>query len=295
MRGGNDPNVSFGESHVKTPRELERLFKEAPERSRDPVLPAEAESVVEEINDNNWPRQFKTLLHRGFLTNGRNYAYRRAQIAKNVIVGALAGVIFYQQGSLSSPVWNVQTNFPESAGYNVVSILYFAILYAITGNLQAIPMLFEQKLLFLRERAAGAYTTFPYWLSNVIVNMPLIIGTHVLFTNMTYWLVGLPTDVLTLSYMFVVTLLVNLISFFFSQLLAAKCSSSQVALAFFPILFMFLSNFAGFTILLENVQTFWCWAPYVSFPRWAYEGLVYTTFTQKKVSESDKLRNVFIV
>ena len=111
--------------------------------------------------------------------------------------------------------------------------------------------------------------------------------------NLTYWLVGLPTDITTLAYMFLLTLLVNLIAFFFSQFLAALCSSSQVALALFPILFMFLSNFAGFTIQLDNVQSFWVWAPYVSFPRWAYEGLVYVTFTQKKPEAYEILLEYF--
>lgn len=63
---------------------------------------------------------------------------------------------------------------------------------------------------------------------NSLVNLPLIIGTHILFTNLTYWLVGLPADPVTVGYMFLNTLMVNLISFYFSQLLAASCSSSQV-------------------------------------------------------------------
>jgi hypothetical protein len=48
---------------------------------------------------------------------------------------------------------------------------------------------------------------------------------------------------------------------------------------------MFLSNFAGFTIQLNHINDGWLWAPYVSFPRWAYEGLVYTMFS---VSKPDK-------
>ena len=141
--------------------------------------------------------------------------------------------------------------------------------------------------------AAGAYSTAPYWAANSLVHLPLLIATHLFFVNLTYWLVGLPTDVVTLSYMFVLTLFVNLIAFFFSQFLAALCSSSQVALGIFPILFMFLSNFAGFTIQLRNVQSFWKWAPYVSFPRWAYEGLVYVTFDQKKPENYEKLLEYF--
>ncbi|GMI10474.1 hypothetical protein TrLO_g8347 [Triparma laevis f. longispina] len=292
--GGMDPNVSYGESHIKSPRELEKLFKSSNYHTPVTIDPnSNPKSRNMPKNPNNTFTQFRTLLNRGMLTNKRNTAYRNSQIIKNIIVGILAGVIFYQQGSMSTSVWNTTTDFPESAGYNVVSILYFAILYSITGNLQSIPMLFQQKLMFVRERSAGAYTTLPYWMCNSLVNLPLIIGTHILFTNLTYWLVGLPADPVTVGYMFLNTLMVNLISFYFSQLLAASCSSSQVALAVFPILFMFLSNFAGFTILLDNVQAQWCWAPYVSFPRWAYEGLVYVTFDQKKPENYENILAYF--
>lgn len=82
-------------------------------------------------------------------------------------------------------------------------------------------------------------------------------------------------------------------SFSVAQLLAARSSSSAVALALFPVVFMFLSNFAGFTILIENVQSFWCWAPYVSFPRWAYEGLVTITFENSKPEEYEALLDYF--
>jgi ABC-type multidrug transport system ATPase subunit len=163
--GGLDPNVSYGESHVKTPRELEKLFKSSSYYKPVTIDPNSSDSAMPKSPNNTWT-QFKTLLSRGILTNKRNKAYRNSQIVKNIIVGILAGVIFYQQGSLNSSVWNTQTDFPESAGYNVVSILYFAILYSITGNLQAIPMLFQQKLMFVRERESGAYTTLPYWMCN---------------------------------------------------------------------------------------------------------------------------------
>jgi len=145
----------------------------------------------------------------------------------------------------------------------------------------------------LRERDAGSYTTIPFWLSGLIVYLPLIILTHFLFVNLTYWLIGLPADPRTLSYLFFILTLVNLTSFYVAQLLSALCSSSQVALALFPITFMFLSNFAGFTILLKNVQNFWAWAPYVAFPRYAYEGLVAVTFNDAQPDDYEELLKYF--
>ena len=134
--------------------------------------------------------QARVLLSRGSIANKRNTSYIRAQFMKNIIVGLISGCIFYKQGSMSSAVFSTVTKLPTAAGYNVSSILYFALLYAITGNLQAIPSLFSSKLLFLRERESGCYSTLPYFLANSIVHLPLIILTHIGFINLTYWLVG---------------------------------------------------------------------------------------------------------
>jgi len=166
-------------------------------------------------------------------------------------------------------------------------------LYSITGNIQAIPQLFASKLQFLRERNAGAYSTTPYWIAHTVVYLPLLILTHFLFCNLTYWLIGLPIDPRTWSYLFVITLLVNLTSFYIAQLLSALSSSSQVALGLFPITFSFLSNFSGFTILLENVPPFYCWAPYLAFPRFAYEGLVADTMNNAKPEDYEDLLSYF--
>ena len=164
--GSSDPTASFGESHIKTPRDLETLFRESPsyqaiQRSLSQSLTSrlsEHEEILS-VDDRKEKRhnsivQFYTLLSRGLLANKRNTAYRNAQIIKNIIVGLLAGVIFYQQGSMDGTVWvgDTQSGLPTQSGYSVVSILYFAILYAITVNIQAIPMMFNLKVIFLRER-----------------------------------------------------------------------------------------------------------------------------------------------
>ncbi|CAM9627144.1 unnamed protein product, partial [Sphacelaria rigidula] len=50
------------------------------------------------------------------------------------------------------------------AASNVLALLYFAVLYGLTGHMQAIPEMFQSKRHFQRERAAGTYSTTVYWL-----------------------------------------------------------------------------------------------------------------------------------
>ena len=80
---------------------------------------------------------------------------------------------------------------------------------------------------------------------------------------------------------FIVLFLASSLHFlvFTSQLLAAVAPSAEWALALFPGSFLFLANFSGFTLLVTDIPVGWRWARYLSFVRWAYEGLVTQVFS----------------
>jgi len=136
---------SFGNSHVKTPEQLSRLFQtfDADNEAGNAAgiidrVYLDNDGQTKNLRYSTWKRT-KVLIERGFLNNKRNVAYTRAQILKNVIVGAIVGLIFFRQGTMDESVFDHENKLPSASGYNVCSILYFAMLYCITGNIQAIP------------------------------------------------------------------------------------------------------------------------------------------------------------
>jgi len=218
--------------------------------------------------------QCRVLLERSWLTQTRQLGFIRAQIAKNLIVASVCGAVFYGQGAVPPP----SDQFNQES-FNVSSILFFAMLYTIVGNLQAIPQLFTQRVLYVRERSAFLYSTFAYWLANALVNLPLVLLCHVIFLNVAYLLVQLDRSPSVFFYTQFVTMLNNVVAFTFAQFLAASAPSAQVALAIFPVTFLFLTSFAGFTVPLQDLPSGWIWASYISYPRWCYEGIVASQFS----------------
>lgn len=112
--------------------------------------------------------QCRVLLARSWLTQRRQLGFVRAQLGKNVIVALVCGAIFYGQGAVPPP----SEQFNQES-FNISSILYFAMMYTIVGNLQAIPQLFAMRVQYRRERAAGLYSTFACWLAGALINLPL--------------------------------------------------------------------------------------------------------------------------
>ena len=212
-------------------------------------------------------KQTQILLKRGILTQKRQTAFLRAQIVKNLIVGCISGIIFWQQGTAAEI---------NEQPFNVASLLFFAMLYTILTNLQAIPQLYFMKVLYIRERSAFVYSTAAYWAANCILYIPFNLICHTIFINVAYWMCGLEKS--KYNYVFWASALNNIVSFYLAQFIAASAGTAQVALALFPVSFLFMTSFTGFTIPLPQIPLGWKWATYISYPRWTFEGLIMNEF-----------------
>jgi len=191
--------------------------------------------------------QALTLIRRFWIAQSRQWNFVVAQLGKNIIVASVCGAIFFGQGREES----IATF--SNVSFNVSSLWYFAMLYTVLSCLQIIPQLFFFKVLYTRERSANVYSTFAYWAANAIVSVPLLLLSHMVFVEISYWMVGLYPDVSCHFYAMFVTFLNNLISFYCAQYIAAVSPSAEVALAMFPLVFLFLGSFAGFTIPLGEL------------------------------------------
>jgi ABC-type multidrug transport system permease subunit len=214
--------------------------------------------------------QLCMLIHRTWLAKIRDYADLRAQFLKNFVVGILVGIVFYGQGDVSSPLYS--NGQPNSEVSNCSSILFFTMMYTMVGNLQAIPYLSSQIIIYRRELASNAYFPMPYWLSQLVTTIPIQFAFHFLFILSMYFLVQLPSDGDYFFYFLFLLFFANTTAYYSAMWLAAATNNEQVAFALFPIIFLFLAQFAGYSITLDSIPSFWSWAPYVSYARWVFEG-----------------------
>lgn len=49
--------------------------------------------------------------------------------------------------------------------YERVGVIFFSLVFVVLGNQQNIPRIFQDRLLFYRERGAGVYGAWEYWWS----------------------------------------------------------------------------------------------------------------------------------
>lgn len=215
--------------------------------------------------------QFQLLLYRNYLGILRDKKLTYAYLINHIVQGFFIGIIYYGQANMDKPVFDDVNGLPESSVNNLSLFLGLLILYIFNSNLQAIPHLITRTTLFRREVAAFAYAVSPYWLAHCVSVLPLqIIGIFCLVV-IVYSLVGFTCN---FGIYYTLHLFTSIVSYYFAIFIAATFENPHVAYSLYMSLFSFLYVFMGSIIAVNDVPTFWIWAPYVNFLRWIYEGLM---------------------
>jgi ABC-type multidrug transport system ATPase subunit/ABC-type multidrug transport system permease subunit len=217
--------------------------------------------------------QFKLLTERNILAIIRDIPEITAQLAKNIVVGLLIGVVFYQQARTTTPLFGAY-GIPNPEVQNISALLFFGTMFTMMSNMQAIPYLCSRNLIFRREVASYAYSVAPYFFSHILTVIPLQFLGFSLFAITVYFLCEFPAELGYFSYYFTLMFLAAMNAYYFAMLLASATQSATMSLVLFPITFLFLSTFAGFAIPVNDVPVFWSWAPYIDYIRWTFQGLM---------------------
>lgn len=91
----------------------------------------------------------------------------------------IIGSIFYQLG------------YTQSSITGRVGVLFFVMIMGAFGLSQAAIAFIQERLLVNRERAAGVYHVFPYFMARTLTDWPLQILQTVIFASIMYWMAGL--------------------------------------------------------------------------------------------------------
>ncbi len=180
---------------------------------------------------------------------------------RHVILGAFYGSIWY--------------HLSDEEYLERFSLIFFSLVGLTLGHQQAMPIIFQERLLFYRERGAKAYGALPYWLSGLVLSVPLTALNVLLYSSMLYYMCGFSTAPGRFEVFYCVMFCSSLSGLFTCQLLAAISPTEPSAVNLFPVVIYYGLAFSGYAVYIPQIP-YWlrCWAPFGSFFRWAYQALV---------------------
>eukprot|EP00929_Paragymnodinium_shiwhaense_P048241 TRINITY_DN24414_c0_g1_i1.p1 TRINITY_DN24414_c0_g1~~TRINITY_DN24414_c0_g1_i1.p1 ORF type:complete len:663 (+),score=98.59 TRINITY_DN24414_c0_g1_i1:38-2026(+) len=212
--------------------------------------------------------QFRVLLRRQVNDLKRNPMRGRVFIAQSVIMGLILSLIWFQVG-------HDQTGVQDRAG-----VLFFITTNGVMMNIMGVLTTFaNERGAVIREQENGMYTILPYFLSRVLVDIPLKFLGPFLFGTEVYWLVGFQNDVSHyLSFIFI-TILLALAGNGMGLCLACAFPDVTVALAVAPLMILPLIMFSGFVLNTDSIPVFLQWVEYISPPKYAFAALAQIEYT----------------
>ena len=215
--------------------------------------------------------QLKWLTYREYLNTIRDYGALIGRFGITIFLNLLFGIIFFNVGGKdnSDPV-HLQDHFGG---------ITFAIISSMFGAAQPIMLMFPfERPLFMREYSTGTYSATPYFISKVILEMPLTFLQTIFQFLLVFYMMNLRG-----SYILLVLEAWALggASSSVAMALGASVSNVKDVTELAPLLFVPQLLFAGFFIRTSNIPPILRWAQYLCGIKYTMNLVLLTEFNSK--------------
>ncbi|KAI0267848.1 hypothetical protein BC834DRAFT_1040570 [Gloeopeniophorella convolvens] len=209
-----------------------------------------------------WATQFRILSGRAFKNMYRDPALLTFQYSASIALALLCGLFYH---NVSNDIGGFQ---------NRLGVFFFTLALFGFSCLSSLGLFANERILFMRERSNGYYSSFTYFTSKVLFDiLPLRVVPPLLFGGIAYGLVGLVPTV-PAFWKFILTLvLFNLTTASVILLISIACANTSVASLIGTMVMLFNLLFTGLLINRSKVKPWLQWLHTVSFFHAAFEAL----------------------
>jgi ABC-type multidrug transport system ATPase subunit len=210
----------------------------------------------------SWMTQFKILSGRAFKNLYRDPALLTAHYLSSIALALICGLFFH----------NV-TN--DIAGFqNRLGIFFFTLALFGFSCLSSLGLFANERILYMRERSNGYYSSFTYFASKVLFDiLPLRLVPPLVFGGIVYGLVGLVPTVAGFWKFLLTLVLFNLTTASVVLLLSIAFDSIDVASLVGTLVMLFNLLFTGLLINRATVPAAFQFLHTISFFHAAFEAL----------------------
>lgn len=197
-----------------------------------------------------------------------------ARVIRAILIGLIIGTLF----------WDMP--FSQAGTINRVSLLFFCITFTVMGSIASIPQVCEERRIFYHQRAAHFYRTIAYFLSSIVMDIPLTVMESFIFSTIVFWMtgmnnkgtlsIGLQTGQFVLF--FSILLLTSLCAKQWCRVSAAATPNLSLASSLAPAVLCIWLLFAGFLIPRSSIPIYWAPVNVISTFRYTFEALCINQF-----------------
>ncbi|XP_014230795.1 protein white [Trichogramma pretiosum] len=211
----------------------------------------------------SWFEQFRAVLWRSWISIVKEPILIKVRLLQTIMISILIGLIYLNQ------------KLDQDGVMNINGALFIFLTNMTFQNVFAVINVFCSELpVFLRENKNGMYRTDVYFLSKTMAEVPIFLAVPIIFTSVSYFMIGLYPEVQHFFTTVGIVALVANVSTSFGYLIS--CSSKNISMALSigpPVIIPFLL-FGGFFLNAASVPFYFKWFSYLSWFRYGNEALL---------------------
>ncbi|XP_076894183.1 ABC transporter G family member 29-like [Bidens hawaiensis] len=214
--------------------------------------------------------QFKSCLWKMWWSYWRNPDYNLVRFCFTLLCAVMVGTVFWKIGNQKSSSNDLST---------VIGAMYSAIFFVGINNCQTVqPVVATERTIFYRERAAGMYSSFPYAMAQVIVEIPYVLLQTIYYTIIVYSMVSFEWTVDKFFWFFFLDFFSFLYFTYFGMMTVSITPNDQVAAIFAAGFYLLFNIFSGFYIPHPKIPRYWIWYYWICPMAWTVYGCIVSQY-----------------
>ncbi|CAI9755629.1 unnamed protein product [Fraxinus pennsylvanica] len=223
--------------------------------------------------------QFLTCLWKQNLSYWRNPQYTAVRFFYTVIISLMFGTICWKFGSKRETQQDI---------FNAMGSMYAAVLFiGITNATSVQPVVYVERSVSYRERAAGMYSALPFAFAQVIVEFPYVFVQSLIYSTIFYFMASFEWNKWKFLWYIYFMYFTLLYFTFFGMMTTSITPNHNIAAILAAPFYMMWNLFSGFMISRMRIPIWWRWYYWANPIAWSLYGLLTSQYGD--INESVKL------
>uniref|UniRef100_V5NWW4 PDR protein 2 n=1 Tax=Amsonia hubrichtii TaxID=946328 RepID=V5NWW4_9GENT len=210
--------------------------------------------------------QFLACLWKQNLSYWRNPQYTAVRFFYTVVISLMFGTICWRFGSKRETQQEI---------FNAMGSMYAAVLFiGITNATSVQPVVYVERMVSYRERAAGMYSALPFAFAQVMIEFPHVFVQSLIYSTIFYFLASFELNLWKIVWYIYFMYFTLLYFTFFGMMTTAVTPNHNIAAIIGAPFFMMWNLFSGFMISRLRIPIWWRWYYWANPIAWTLYGLL---------------------
>ncbi|KAK9682599.1 hypothetical protein RND81_10G084400 [Saponaria officinalis] len=214
--------------------------------------------------------QFIACLWKQHCSYWRNTLYTAMRLFYALFMGLMFGSIFWRLGSQKNT---------QQALLNAMGSMYIAVVFIGVQNSAGIqPVVFVERTVFYRERAAGMYAALPYAFSQVLIEMPYCFFQTIFYGVTVYSMMGFEWTASKFLYYLYFQYFSLLYFTYYGMMSVAVTPNTSMAAIVTSAFYGIWQVFSGYLIPRPRMPVWWRWYYWLCPVAWSLYGMLVSQY-----------------